>query len=138
MRPWEHALFKWVLILLHSTISQASLFWMLFSPGGTVFKLAESMWSIRHRCPLLTLVIRAKKNCVAYFEAKVPEKKLRGRPRKYGEKIKVSELFDYQDWFEKVECTIYGRVEMASIAVVDLLWKPAGGLIRFALAVNER
>ena len=48
------------------------------------------------------MIIRAKKNCVAYFEAEVPEKKLRGRPRKYGEKVKVSELFDFQDWFEKL------------------------------------
>jgi hypothetical protein len=111
---------------------------MLFFPGGAVFKLAESMWSVRHRCPLLTLIIRAKKNCTAYFEAEIPEKKLRGRPRKYGEKVKVFELSDFQDWFEKVECTIYGRTETASIAVVDLLWKPAGGLIRFVLAVTER
>ena len=49
----------------------------------------------------------------------------------------MSELFNFQNWFKKVECTIYGRLEMVSIAVVNLLWKPAGGLIRFVLAVTE-
>jgi len=33
-----------------------------FSPGAAVFKLADSLWSIKHQCPLLTLIIRAKKN----------------------------------------------------------------------------
>jgi len=109
-----------------------------FFPGAVVFILAQSVWSIKHKCPLLTLVIRAKKNCVAYFEADVPQIKRPGRPRMYGDKIKVSDLFDFRDLFERVECTIYGKVEVVSIAAVDLLWKPTGCLIRFVLAITRR
>ncbi|SMD15926.1 hypothetical protein SAMN02746065_1702 [Desulfocicer vacuolatum DSM 3385] len=87
---------------------------------------------------MLTLVIRAKKNCVAYFEAKQPRKRGPGRPRQYGEKIKVSELFDHREHFSNVECNIYGKVEMVSIASLDLLWKPTSCLIRFVLAVTKR
>lgn len=109
-----------------------------FFPGAAVFKLAESLWSVRHRCPLLTLVIRAKKNTVAYFEAEKPRIKKRGRPRKYGEKVKISELFDHLYLFSKAKCTIYGKIEEISIASLDLLWKPTGNLIRFVLAVTKR
>ena len=111
---------------------------MLFFPGAAVFRLAESVWSIRHKCQLLTLIIRARKNVVAYFEAHNPETGVRGRPRKYGEKVKVSELFDYKYLFSKVECTIYGRKETIAIASVDLLWRFTANLIKFVLAVTSR
>ncbi len=109
-----------------------------FFPGAAVFRLAESVWSVRHKCPLLTLVIRAKKNVVGYFEAQKPQTGTRGRPSKYGEKVKISELFDHKHLFSKVECTIYGKIETVSIASIDLLWKPTAHLIRFVLAVTHR
>lgn len=75
---------------------------------------------------------------MAYFEAEKPTTKKRGRPRKYGEKVKIAELFDHPYLFSKVECSIYGKVEEVSIASLDLLWKPTAGLIRFVLAVTSR
>ncbi|CCK80255.1 conserved uncharacterized protein [Desulfobacula toluolica Tol2] len=122
----------------YNTIYRASLYWMLFSPGKLIFKLAKSVWSIRHRCHLLTLIIRAKKNCVGYFEAEEPRRKSPGRPRKYGEQIKIYEWFEHLELFERLECTIYGKVEVVSITSLDLLWKPTAGLIRFVLAVTKR
>ncbi len=112
---------------------------MLFFPGAAVFRLAESVWSVRHKCPLLTLVIRAKKNVVGYFEAEEPLVRKQGRPRKYGEKVKISELFDHPHLFSKVKCNTYGKIiEEISIASFDLLWKPTGNLIRFVLAITNR
>ena len=111
---------------------------MLFSPGKSVFKLADSVKCIKDQSPLLTLIIRAKKNCVAYFPAAIPQKRQVGRPRKYGEKVKLVDLFDLRDMFKRMECTIYGKVEAVSIAALDLLWKPTGGLIRFVLAITRR
>ncbi|WP_040015815.1 hypothetical protein [Desulfobacter postgatei] len=55
-----------------------------FSPSADVFKLAGSVFSVQHQSPLITLIIRAKKNCVAYFEAQIPQKKSPGRPPEYG------------------------------------------------------
>ena len=84
------------------------------------------------------MIVRAKKNCVAYFEAEKPRQSKRGRPRLYGEKVKVIELFDQTHLFVKAKCAIYGKVEEISICSVDLLWKPTGNLIRFVLAVTSR
>ncbi|WP_041279235.1 hypothetical protein [Desulfobacula toluolica] len=75
---------------------------------------------------------------MAYFEAEQPRKKGPGRPRKYGKKIKVFDLFDQRERFSDVECAIYGKVETVSIASLNLLWKPTAGLIRFVLAVTKR
>ena len=112
---------------------------MLFFPDGAVFKLAQSIWSIKHKCPLITLIIRAKKNFVAYFEAEKPKgKRPQGRPAIYGEKVKLIELFDHVELFSKEKCCIYGKIEEVSIAALDLLWKPTGSLIRFVPAVTSR
>jgi hypothetical protein len=87
----------------------------------------------------VTLIIRAKKNFVAYFEAEKPKgKRSQGRPATYGEKVKLIELFDHVELFSKEKCCIYGKIEEVSIAVLDLLWKPTGSLIRFVLAVTSR
>jgi hypothetical protein len=87
----------------------------------------------------VTLIIRAKKNFVAYFPAEKPEGKPGpGRPAIYGEKVKLLELFDHMYLFSKHRCCVYGGIEEISIVTLDLLWKPAGGLIRFVLAVTSR
>jgi hypothetical protein len=112
---------------------------MLFSPSAAVFKLADSLWSIKHKCPLLTLIVRAKKSYVAYFEAKKPiGKRPPGRPAIYAEKVKLLELFDQSHLFSTVRCSVYGKIEDISITALDLLWKPTGKLIRFVLAVTSR
>jgi hypothetical protein len=111
---------------------------MLFSPSTAVFKPADSLWSIKHKCPLLTLIVKAKKNCVAYFPAETPQgKRPPGRPAIYGEKVNLFELFDQSALFSKVQCSVYGNIEDISIAALDLLWKPTGGLIRFVLAITS-
>ncbi len=109
-----------------------------FSPSASVFKLAGSVLCVWHQVPLIMLIIRAKKNCVAYFEAQTQQKKGPGRPPKYGEKVRLSDLFDHQHLFSKIECTIYGKVEEVSITSRDLLWKPTAGLVRFVLAITSR
>jgi len=84
------------------------------------------------------LIIRAKKNCVAYFEAEKPQEKKRGRPPKYGTKVTLRNLFDDLHLFSKMNCRIYGKVEEVSIMAINLLWKPTGRMVRFVLAVTSR
>jgi hypothetical protein len=106
-----------------------------FFPSAAVFHLASSVWSIRLKQPLLTLIVKAKKNCVTYFEAEQPEERGPGRPPKYGEKVKLMKLFDHPHLFSKALCHVYDTLEEASYATFDLLWKPTGYLIRnFQLA----
>ena len=109
-----------------------------FVPTGAVFMLANSIWSTELRQPLVTLIVRAKNNYVAYFEAKNPEgENPVGRPPTYGEKVTLMELFDHLHLFSKLPCLVYGEVEEVSIMAVNLLWKPIGGMIRFVLAVTS-
>jgi hypothetical protein len=108
-----------------------------FFPSAAVFQLAASVWSVQLKQPLVHLIVKAKKNCVAYFEAEQPEKRPPGRPPKYGEKVKLMELFDHPHTFSKVMCRIYGTIEEVSIGTFDLLWEPTGSLIRFVLAVSS-
>jgi hypothetical protein len=99
-----------------------------------VFALANSLWSIEHRVPWLTLIVRAKNNYVAYFQAPTTQTSTRGRPRRYGDKIALMEVFDHRHLFTTVTCQLYGQAENVSIAALDLIWKPTGGLIRFVFA----
>jgi len=109
-----------------------------YFPTGPVFRLAASVWSIALRQPLITLIIRAKKNFVAYFPAEKTDGAGPGRPPVYGEKVRLMEIFDQLHLFSKVSCTIYGRTEEVRILSADLLWKPARALLRFVFAVTSR
>jgi len=109
-----------------------------FFPSGTVFKLAESLWSIALKQPLVTLIIRAKSNCTAYREPCSSGPRKPGRPRKYGEKVHLKKLFDNPDGFTKTFCRVYGKIEEVSIMAINLVWKPALSPIRFILAVSSR
>jgi hypothetical protein len=59
------------------------------------------------------------------------------RPRKYGDKVKLYEVFDHLHLFGKTRCQVYGALEEGSYLAVHLLWKPTGGLIRFIFALTS-
>jgi hypothetical protein len=99
-----------------------------------VFALAASLWSIAHQVPWVSLIVRAKNNSVAYLPAQTPQAHTRGRPRRYGDKITLMEVFDPQHLFTTVTCQLYGQAEEVSMVALDLIWKPTGGLIRFVFA----
>jgi hypothetical protein len=88
--------------------------------------------------PLVTMLVRAKKSYVAYFPAQQPQKPEPGRPRKYGDKVKLYEVFDHLHVFERTRCQVYGALEDVSYLAADLLWKPTGELIRFVFALTSR
>ena len=70
--------------------------------------------------PLLSMVMRAKRNPTAYLD---PIQNHRGRPRKKGEKIKVGELFDKcLHEFKETVVTLYGKEELVKYYCCDLLW----------------
>jgi len=99
-----------------------------------VFALAASLSSIAHQVPWVTLMVRAKNNYVAYFPLQAEQEKTRGRPRRYGDKIALMEVFDHRHLFTPVTCQLYGQMEEVSMTALDLIWKPTGGLIRFVFA----
>jgi hypothetical protein len=109
-----------------------------FFAVAAVFKLADSLWSVAGKAPLLTIVVRAKKNYTAYFPAERPEHPGPGRPPTYGDKVKLYEVFDHLHLFEHAPCQVYGALEDVSYLALNLLWKPTGGFIRFIFALTSR
>jgi hypothetical protein len=109
-----------------------------FFSVASVFKLAASVWSVALHQPLVTILVRAKKSYVAYFPAQQPQKPGPGRPCKYGDKVKLYEVFDHLHVFERTRCQVYGAIEDVSYLAADLLWKPTGELIRFVFALTSR
>jgi hypothetical protein len=110
-----------------------------YFPCASVFNLVYSVWSIELHQPLVTLIIRAKNNCVAYYEAQKPHgKKGPGRPPKYGKKVKMTDFFDQPNLFSQAQCCVYNKMEEISFMTINLLWKPTGRFIRFVLATTSR
>ena len=110
-----------------------------YFPCASIFNLAYSIWSIELRQPLVILIIRAKNNCVAYYEAQKPQgKRGPGRPPTYGKKVTLMDFFDQLHLFSQAPCYVYGKMEEISFMTINLLWKPTGRLIRFVLAVTSR
>jgi hypothetical protein len=81
------------------------------------------------------LVTRVRNNAVAFMlppapPAHAPRK--RGRPKKYGDKIKLASLLNNEDAFSQAPSPIYGETEVTLLyKTIDLLWRPVGILVRF-------
>lgn len=77
------------------------------------------------------LVTRVKSNSVAWFPAVRPKTRRRGRPRKYGKKIKIASLLKDSD-LQEAPSPVYGEEQVTlRFKVADLLWRPVGILVRF-------
>ncbi len=109
-----------------------------FFPVASVFRLARSVSSIALKQPYLLILVRAKKNYVAYFAAE-PKPSSRPGPQKvYGEKVHLMECFDHRQLFQSVSCQVYGKTETIQIMTLTLLWKPVGDWILFVFAITSR
>jgi hypothetical protein len=83
------------------------------------------------------LITRAKSNAVAYHPCAQKSKKSRGRPKVYGQKVALKSLFRDPHGWVCAPSPVYGEEDvMIAYKTVDLLWRPAAGLVRF-IAVNH-
>lgn len=99
-----------------------------FFSVGPVFQLARNTEGEN-----IHIVTRAKKNSTAYLPAAINKKGKRGPKPKYGKKLKLMELFDSKINFAVCNADVYGASEKISYLVLDLMWKPIKGLLRFIL-----
>jgi len=81
------------------------------------------------------LITRCKSNCVAYNRVLATNKpRRRGRPKKYGQSVLLANLFRSTLAISEVESPLYDDKNVTlKIRSVDLLWKPASGIVRFVL-----
>ncbi|MCI5179442.1 MAG: hypothetical protein D3911_09025, partial [Candidatus Electrothrix sp. AW3_4] len=109
-----------------------------FFSTKTVFNRAKTVYSIALQQPLVEIIVRAKKNYVAFFPADPKDYKGSGRYAQYGEKIHLMEIFDYQSYFTTVEARIYNKIEMIKLYHLDLIWQPLSAPLRFVFAETSR
>jgi hypothetical protein len=104
-----------------------------FFAVGPVFAVAAASKGALH------ILTRAKKNVVAFQQPPPPRPRCKGRRRMYGRKLKLMKLFDTrpQD-FLSAKTIIYGKQETVRYLVLDLVWKPVKGLVRFILIESSR
>ena len=77
------------------------------------------------------MITMMKKNAVAYYPVE-EKKKGRGRPKKYGEKVKLFSLFDNDLTFLKAPLPTNTK-QTIEYCVVELLWRPLGEVVQFVL-----
>jgi hypothetical protein len=106
-----------------------------FSVGPVFLVLRKAATSTGER--LAHLITRAKSNAVGY-EDPPPKSGRPGAPRKYGEKLKLYNLFEEkrQD-FQEAALEIYGEEKTILFLCLDLLWKPIKEKLRFVLVIDD-
>ena len=83
------------------------------------------------------LVTRVKSNAVAYTAHQQRGPRKRGRPRVYGSKVKLKSLLEDPKGFQQAESPVYGEHQVIiQYRVRDLLWRPAGQLVRFVAVIH--
>ena len=106
---------------------------------STVVLVADAFYASRKVIlPLLAdghhLVTRARTNAVAYEAVPRPPAPRRGRPRLYGARVRLRDLFADAGAFTAVPSPLAGETSVTiAYHCVDLLWRPVGRLVRFVL-----
>jgi hypothetical protein len=88
------------------------------------------------------LVTRVKSNSVAFFPATPPpphRPRRKGRPAKYGKKIKIATLLKQTDRLQEAPSPVYGeKGVILRFRTADLLWRPVGILVRFVVVLHPQ
>lgn len=81
------------------------------------------------------LISRAKSSCVAYHPApKSNVKRKVGRPKLYGRKVSLRNMFNSATKIERIHSPVYQeRSVVLQVRTINLIWKPLGKPIRFVL-----
>ncbi len=83
------------------------------------------------------LVTRMRSNAVAYRPIPARGPKRRGRPKKYGKTILLKSLFSDPAALQTMPSPVYGEKDVTlQYRVCDLLWRPAGRIVRFVLVIH--
>jgi len=106
---------------------------------GSVFLAASA--KLNGISNFVHILVRAKKNVVAYGKPPKKDPHKRGPAKKYGKKLKLMTLFGSKAkcyTFQTIDADIYGHSENIRFLVLDLLWKPVKGMLRFILVETSR
>ena len=84
------------------------------------------------------LVTQVRSNAVAYLPAEAAKGQgKKGRPKKYGKKLKLRSLFSDPNSMQTADSPVYGEKDVSiQFRCIDLLWRPVGITVRFVLVVH--
>ena len=116
---------------------------MNFIPLNTPFYLVtDSYYSVRKMLNGLVgrgshIITKVKSNAVSYFPAPENLKRGKGRPKKYGKKVKLRDLFLDRTKFTELSCSIYGGQEIVWVRTIELLSKSFFGMtLKYVLVIH--
>lgn len=80
------------------------------------------------------LLTRAKGNVVAYLSAPTPASRGKGRPKIYGDKVRLKDAAKEEHAFVSAPSPVYGESNvLVRYRVMDLIWRPVGRIVRFVI-----
>lgn len=84
------------------------------------------------------LLTRVKTNAVAYFPHPPTKKKRKvGRPKKFGEKLRLVTIFQQENNFRTIESPVYGEKGVKiKVHEMDLLMKGVGLLVKYVFVIH--
>ena len=78
------------------------------------------------------LVTRVRTTTVAYREPPKPKTPQRGRPRLYGAKVRLRNIWKQKGLFSTAHSPVYGETNIKlRYLIADLRWRPVGMIVRF-------
>lgn len=117
----------------------ASLICQLWSPLQKQILLVADSYFAASSCiePLRQcghhIVTRVRLTAVGYQPAPVPRKRGRGRPRFFGKRVVLRNLFRPRNGFIRRKVEIYGEQVLLEYRSIDLIWKSLRSVVRFVL-----
>ncbi len=85
------------------------------------------------------LVTRVRRTTVAFEPAEQPKRPKRGRPRKYGAKLRLRDQWKDRNAFRSAPSPVYGETNVdVRYRTMDLLWRPVGEPVRFVLVDHPK
>lgn len=83
------------------------------------------------------LITAMRSNAVAYLPAPAAKARGRGRPKKYGQKLLIKDLYKDRGTFVAAPSPVYSERDVTiRYRTLDLYWRPVGRLVRFVLVIH--
>lgn len=83
------------------------------------------------------LLTRVRRNAVAYHPAPPASGRPKGRPRKYGAKVKLNSYFSRRERFVRAPSPVYGKARTEILYYAEeLFWRPIGRLVRLVWVIH--
>lgn len=107
--------------------------------GRQVLLIADAYYaSAKVILPLLDkqhhLLTRAKSNVVAYMPVPQAASRGKGRPRIYGQKVRLKDLARDEREFTSAPSPVYGENDvLLRYRTLDLMWRPVARIVRFVI-----